>query len=75
MGQGMRRFKQGVRNPDGTFKHYPGERVLPEPECLRQQNETEKIKWLMQELGVKFVSREMYLKFFHPKKKLLTASL
>lgn len=68
MGQGMKRFKHGVRGPDGLFIHPPGVRVLPEPECLRFQNETDKIKQLMVELGMKFIPYDLARQYLYPKK-------
>ncbi len=70
MGQGMRRFKNGVRNDKGEFLHYPGERILPEPECLRQQNETEKIKQLMIDLNMKFIPPDVAMIYLRPKKRM-----
>jgi hypothetical protein len=45
MGQGMRRYRLGVRDPEDPkmFLHYPGERVLPKPSCLQFQERTERI--------------------------------
>ena len=41
MAQGMRRFRQGIRDKDGLWLVRPGERVMPEPTCLRQQRESD----------------------------------
>ena len=41
MAQGMRRFRRGIRDSDGLWLYRPGERVMPEPACIRQQRETE----------------------------------
>lgn len=41
MGAGMRRYRYGVRGDDGLWVVKPGDRVLPKPECLRQQEWTE----------------------------------
>ncbi len=41
MGAGMRRYRYGVRDEQGLWLVRPGERVLPEPECIRHQKWTE----------------------------------
>lgn len=70
----MRRFRHGVRGPDGLFIHPPGARVMPEPECIRSQNETEKIKELQVELGMKFIPYELAVQYLYPhrRKNMLT---
>ena len=70
MGQGMRRFRHGVRGEDGMFIHTPGERVLPDSECMRHQNESEAMKRLMEELGMKFIPPDVAMQYLRPKKKL-----
>ena len=41
MGSGMRRYRHGIRGLDGLWVVLPGERVMPEPSCLRLQREAE----------------------------------
>lgn len=77
MGQGMRRYRNGQRGEDGMFVHCPGERVLPEPECLKQQREAAECRELAEFLGLKFVSRDIYLEYYSQarrKKRLLTGT-
>lgn len=42
MGSGMRRYRYGIKGEDGLWLVIPGERLLPEPACLRHQRETER---------------------------------
>lgn len=47
---------------------------MPEPECIRSQNETERIKELMVELGMKFIPYELAVQYLYPgrRKNMLT---
>ncbi len=43
MAQGMRRLRNGLKDKDGLWIYRPGERILPEPTCIRLQWETDHI--------------------------------
>lgn len=38
----MKRFKYGIKGEDGLYIVCPGERVMPEAECLRFQRDAAK---------------------------------
>ena len=38
----MKRFKYGIKGEDGLYVVCPGERVMPEAECLRFQRDAAK---------------------------------